>query len=74
MEAAVGKGAYRLKLTGLYRRLHPVFPVVKLLPAPEDPFPGRISLTSSDDAQTSLVMNSTLTMSELPGCQFLKGG
>ena len=42
MEAAVGKGAYRLKLTGLYRRLHPVFPVVKLLPAPEDPFPGRI--------------------------------
>ena len=42
MEAAVGKGAYCLKLTGLYHRLHPVFPVVKLLPVPEDPFPGCI--------------------------------
>jgi len=42
VEATVGKDAYRLKLTGLYRQLHPVFPVVKLLPALEDPFPGRI--------------------------------
>ena len=38
----MGKGAYRLKLTGLYRHLHPVFPVVKLLPALLDLFPGHV--------------------------------
>lgn len=37
----VGSGAYRLELPESLRRLHPVFPVVKLTPAPPDPFPGR---------------------------------
>ena len=38
---AVGKGAYRLELPPSLARLHPVFPVVKLFPLPNDPFPGR---------------------------------
>jgi Chromo (CHRromatin Organisation MOdifier) domain len=38
---AVGKNAYQLKLPNSMRRIHPVFHVVKLLPAPEDPIPGR---------------------------------
>ncbi len=41
VEAAIGNGAYRLKLPESMRRLHPVFPVVKLFPLPPDPFPGR---------------------------------
>ena len=39
---AVGKGAYRLELPPSLARLHPVFPVVKLFPLPNDPFPGRV--------------------------------
>ena len=38
---AVGTGAYRLELPESMRRLHPVFPVVKLFPMPPDPFPRR---------------------------------
>jgi hypothetical protein len=41
VEKAVGNGAYRLKLPPSLRRLHPVFPVVKLTLAPTDPIPGR---------------------------------
>jgi hypothetical protein len=41
VEACVGHGAYRLKLPYHFRRLHPVFPVVKLSPAIPDPIPGR---------------------------------
>ncbi len=41
VEAAIGNSAYRLKLLESMRRLHPVFPVVKLFPLPPDPFPGR---------------------------------
>src|SRR5271155_2238712 len=37
----VGNGAYRLKLPPLMSRLHPVFNVVKLMPAPSDPILGR---------------------------------
>jgi len=37
----VGNGAYRLELPPSMSRLHPVFNVVKLLPAPPDPIPGR---------------------------------
>ena len=37
----MGKGAYHLELPESMRRLHPVFPVVKLFPCPADPFPGR---------------------------------
>ena len=37
----LGRGAYKLDLPPRYSRLHPVFPVVKLEPAPADPFPGR---------------------------------
>src|SRR5271156_4359249 len=38
----VGNSAYRLKLPRSMSRLHPVFNVVKLLPAPSDPIPGRL--------------------------------
>jgi hypothetical protein len=41
VEAKVGRGAYRLKLPTALSRLHPVFNVVKLMPAPDDPIPGR---------------------------------
>jgi transposase InsO family protein len=41
VEACVGHGAYRLTLPPSMRRLHPVFPVVKLTLAEDDPFPGR---------------------------------
>ena len=37
----VGNGAYRLRLPPSMSRLHPVFNVVKLTPAPEDPIQGR---------------------------------
>src|SRR5271156_3321053 len=36
----VGNGAYRLRLPPSMSRLHPVFNVVKLMPAPSDPIPG----------------------------------
>jgi hypothetical protein len=41
IERQVNSHAYRLKLPQSMQRLHPVFNVVKLAPAPEDPFPGR---------------------------------
>ncbi|KAF8626908.1 hypothetical protein AX17_006443 [Amanita inopinata Kibby_2008] len=39
--AKVGRHAYRLKLPTQYARVHPVFNVVKLLPAPRDKIEGR---------------------------------
>jgi hypothetical protein len=41
VEASVGLTAYRLALPPQLRHLHPVFPVVKLSPAPPDPILGR---------------------------------
>ena len=41
VEKRVGNSAYRLHLPASMRRLHPVFNVVKLMPAPADPFTGR---------------------------------
>jgi transposase InsO family protein len=41
IEACVGLGAYRLKLPYQFRHLHPIFPTVKLSPAPPDPIIGR---------------------------------
>ena len=41
IQAKVGPNAYRLRLPAALKRLHPVFHVVKLTPAPADPFPGR---------------------------------
>ena len=41
VERQVNSHAYKLKLPKPMRRLHPVFNVVKLSPAPEDPFPSR---------------------------------
>jgi hypothetical protein len=38
---AVGRHAYQLKLPRTLKQLHPVFPVIKLTPAPDDPIPGR---------------------------------
>jgi transposase InsO family protein len=43
IEARIGRNAYRLKLPPALNRLHPVFNVVKLMPAPDDPIPGRPS-------------------------------
>jgi hypothetical protein len=39
----VGQNAYRLRLPSSMARLHPVFNVIKLLPVPDDPIPGRQS-------------------------------
>src|SRR5215469_18650159 len=39
--AQVSSSAYRLRLPTSLNRLHPVFNVVKLMPAPPDPIPGR---------------------------------
>ena len=41
IERAVGSHAYHLHLPPSLKCLHPVFPVVKLTPAPKDPIPGR---------------------------------
>ena len=41
VESRVGTNAYRLTLPPSMKRLHPVFNVVKLTPAPVDPIPGR---------------------------------
>jgi hypothetical protein len=41
VEACVGRGTYHLSLPPHFRRLHPVFPVVKLSIAHPDPIPGR---------------------------------
>jgi len=41
VERQVGLLAYRLKLSHGLRQLHPVFNVVKLSAAPDDPIPGR---------------------------------
>jgi hypothetical protein len=41
----VGQSAYRLSLPKSMKRLHPVFNVVKLLPAPADPIVGRSQRT-----------------------------
>jgi len=41
MEWRIGPMAYRLKLPHWMKQLHPMFNVVKLTPAPEDPITGR---------------------------------
>jgi hypothetical protein len=41
VEACVGQGTYCLALSPHSRRLHPVFPTVKLSPALPDPIPGQ---------------------------------
>src|SRR6266568_8831209 len=41
VERRVGTNAYRLTLPPSMKRLHLVFNVVKLTPAPNDPIPGR---------------------------------
>jgi hypothetical protein len=41
VERRVGMNAYRLTLLLPMKRLHPVFNVIKLTPAPPDPIPGR---------------------------------
>jgi hypothetical protein len=40
IEACIGHGAYHLALPPHFRRLHPVFPIVKLSPALPDPIIG----------------------------------
>jgi transposase InsO family protein len=46
--AKVGPAAYKLKLPYSMRRLHPVFPVVKLTLSPPDPIEGREHPTHPD--------------------------
>ena len=41
IEQKVGNGAYHLWLPAAMKHIHPVFNVVKLTPAPEDPIVGR---------------------------------
>ena len=41
IERKVGNNAYRLRLPPSMSRIHPVFNVIKLTPAPEDPIVGR---------------------------------
>ena len=41
VERCVGRYAYRLTLPPSMRRLHPVFNIIKLTPAPDDPILGR---------------------------------
>src|SRR3979490_3374397 len=41
IQSRVGKHSYKLQLPLSMSRLHPVFNVVKLIPAPKDPIPGR---------------------------------
>jgi hypothetical protein len=43
VERHVGPNTYRLQLPHSMSRLHPVFSVVKLMPAPVDPIPGHRS-------------------------------
>ena len=50
VECRVGRYAYRLRLPRSMSHLHPVFPVVKLMPAPADPIPGRQSSSSGPDS------------------------
>jgi transposase InsO family protein len=48
VERCVGRDTYRLTLPYSMRRLHPVFSIVKLNPAPPDPFPGRRTVAPPD--------------------------
>jgi len=41
VERRIGPMAYRLKLPHWMKQLHPVFNIVKLTPAPDNPIPGR---------------------------------
>ena len=45
IQSQVGKHSYKLQLPLSMSRLHPVFNVVKLIPAPEDLIPGRAAPT-----------------------------
>jgi hypothetical protein len=64
VERAVGRNAYRLKLPPSMSRIHPVFHVVKLLPAPNDPIPGRRPAPPPDpeviDGETHYELDSVL--------------
>lgn len=41
VECCVGPGAYHLQVPQSIKHLHPVFPVIKLMPAPTDLIPER---------------------------------
>ena len=41
IEQKVGNSAYRLRLPAAMKHIHPIFNMVKLTPAPEDPIAGR---------------------------------
>jgi transposase InsO family protein len=68
VERRVGLNAYRLRLPSSMNRLHPVFPVVKLLTAPPDPIPGRrnspppdpILIDGEEEYEVEAVLNSRM--------------
>jgi len=53
VERRIGPMAYRLKLPHRMKQLHPVFNVVKLTPAPDDPIPGQ----KTEDHPPSIVID-----------------
>ena len=53
VERRIGPMAYRLKLPHRMKQLHPVFNVVKLTPAPDDPITGR----KTEDHPLPIIIN-----------------
>jgi len=53
VERRIGPMAYHLKLPHWMKQLHPVFNVVKLTPAPDDPITGQ----KMEDHPLSIVIN-----------------
>jgi len=68
VERHIGHGAYRIKLPPSLRRLHPVFPIVKLFPVADDPIPGRqarplpplVLVEGSEEFEVEKILNSRI--------------
>jgi hypothetical protein len=68
VEKHIGHGAYRVKLPPSLWRLHPVFPIMKLLPTADDPIPGRwakpppppILVEGNEEFEVEKILNSCI--------------